>query len=414
MRRVELATDGTIMAERLRGFFGATIFSEMTALAQSTGALNLGQGFPDSDGPATLLEAARAAISASCNQYPPAIGVSALRAEIANRRLADHGVEYDPNTEIVVTTGATEALAAAIIAVCDPGDEVIVFDPLYDSYAASIAIAGARVRPVLLEYDGNRFTFDPEALRAAVGPRARMLLLNTPHNPTGKVFNADELAEIADVCQRHNLIAVTDEVYEYLLFDGARHLALAGLPGMAQRTLTISSAGKTFSVTGWKVGWACGPAALVAAMRTVKQYLTFGSGTPLQEAVAHGLREGMGWVAEMRDSLQHRRDLVIDGLRAAGITTFTTEGTYFAQFDARSLGYDDGVALCRVLAERAGVAAIPSVALYDDKQAGRHLVRLAFCKSERMLTEAVDRLTAFAAKSQANAVSATSVSSSSG
>jgi N-succinyldiaminopimelate aminotransferase len=385
------------MAARVRQFYGPTIFSEMTALAQQTGALNLGQGFPDSDGPPALLAAASQAVAAGHNQYPPAAGIPELRRQIAARRAADHGVHYDPDTEIVVTAGATEALAAAIIGLCDPGDEVVAFDPLYDSYTAGIAMAGAHIRSVPLTHDGSRFTFDPAALRAAVGPRAKILLLNSPHNPTGKVFDADELAEISEVCRTHDLIAVTDEVYEYLIFDGLRHISLAALPGMRERTLAISSAGKSFSVTGWKVGWACGPAALVDIVRTVKQYLTFGSGTPLQHAVAQALRDDMGWVEQLRDSLQVRRDLVVDALRAAGIDAYHTEGTYFAQFDARSMGYDDGVELCRVLATEAGVVAIPSVALYHHKDAGRHLVRLALCKDEQILTTAVQRLTSYAA-----------------
>lgn len=386
------------MAARVRKFYGPTIFSEMTALAQQTGALNLGQGFPDSDGPPALLAAAGSAIAAGHNQYPPAAGVPELRRQIAARRSADHGVHYDPDTEVVVTAGATEALAAALIGLCDPGDEVLVFDPLYDSYTAGIAMAGAQIRSVPLTYNGSRFTFDPDALRAAVGPRTKVLLLNSPHNPTGKVFDAQELADISEVCRTHDLIAVTDEVYEYLIFDGRPHLPLAALPGMRERTLAVSSAGKSFSVTGWKVGWACGPAFLVDIVRTVKQYLTFGSGTPLQHAVAAALRDDMAWVEQLRASLQTRRDLVAGALRAAGIDVYHTEGTYFAQFDARSMGYDDGVELCRVLAVEAGVVAIPSVALYHHKDAGRHLVRLALCKDERTLTTAVDRLAAYAAR----------------
>jgi N-succinyldiaminopimelate aminotransferase len=384
------------MAVRLQHLLGPTIFSEMTALAQATGAVNLGQGFPDSDGPPAMLAAASEAIASGQNQYPPAIGVPELRHQIALRRSADHGVGYDPDTEVVVTAGATEAVAAALIGLCDPGDEVVVFDPLYDSYAAVIAMAGARVRPVLLRYDGARFTFHPGDLRRAIGPRAKVLLLNSPHNPSGKVFDRAELTEIAHVCQAHGLIAVTDEVYEYLTYDGAPHLPLAALPGMRERTLTISSAGKTFSVTGWKVGWACGPAGLAGVVRAVKQYLTFGTGTPLQHAVACGLRDEMAWVAKLRGSLQSRRDLLTRSLRAAGISTYTSEGTYFLQFDARSLGYQDGAALCRVLATEAGVVAVPSMALYEHKDAGRPLVRLAFCKNEDVLTAAAAALGAFA------------------
>ncbi|GHF67594.1 aminotransferase [Streptomyces mashuensis] len=381
-----------LIAARLRAYTGLTIFSEMTALAQAAGAVNLGQGFPDSDGPPEVLEAAREAIAQGLNQYPPATGLPVLRRAVAERRATDHGVAYDPDTEVVVTAGATEAIAAALLGLCEPGDEVVVFDPLYDSYGACLAMAGLRRVPVLLEHDGTRFTFDPDALRAAVGPRTRMILLNTPHNPTGKVFDADELALIAGLCIEHDLIAVTDEVYEYLVYDGLRHLPLAALPGMRERTLTISSAGKTFSTTGWKVGWACGPARLVTAVRTVKQYLTFASGTPFQAAVATGLTECMPWVENLRATLERRRDLLVTGLREAGITVLAGNATYFVQVDARSFGTDDGDALCRDLPASAGVAAIPSVALYDDKKAGRHLVRLAFCKDESLLATATARL----------------------
>jgi N-succinyldiaminopimelate aminotransferase len=384
------------IAARLRGYAGQTIFSEMTAIAQRTGAINLGQGFPDTDGPAAVLEAARAAISQGLNQYPPAVGLPALRAAIAERRLADHGVAHDPDTEIVVTAGATEAIAAALIGLTDPGDEVVVFDPFYDSYSACMAMAQITPVPVLLRFDGERFGFDPDELRRAVSPRTKLLLLNTPHNPTGKVFDAAELAVIADICVSNGLIAVTDEVYEYLVYDGRRHLPLASLPGMAQRTLTISSGGKTFSSTGWKVGWACGPVELVTAVRTVKQYLTFGTGTPLQAGIAHGLTSCMPWVSELRDSLQRRRDLLTAGLRSAGIATYPSEATYFVQIDARSFGSDDAVTVCHKLAYEAGVVAIPSVALYADQQAGRHLIRLAVCKEEGLLTAAIERLAAHA------------------
>lgn len=395
-----------IIATRLQHLLGPTIFSEMTALAQATGAINLGQGFPDSDGPAGLLAAAQRAISSGQNQYPPAVGVPDLRRQIAFRRSADYGIDYDWETEIVVTAGATEALAAALIGLCDPGDEVVVFDPLYDSYLADLAIAGARPRTVPLRYDGSRFTFDPARLREAAGPRARVLLLNSPHNPTGKVFDRDELQIIAEVCRERDLIAITDEVYEYLTYDGMRHLPLAGLPGMRERTVAVSSAGKIFSVTGWKVGWVCAPAKLASTVRAVKQYLTFGSGTPLQHAVAHALDEEMDWVAKLRGSLQSRRDLLVGALRSAGISAYNSQGTYFVQFDARSLGYDDGAELCRDLAGKAGVVGVPSVALYADKQAGRPLVRLAVCKDEQTLSAAAARLTAYAAATMAAGTSA--------
>lgn len=386
-----------VMAERLRHFAGPTIFSEMTALAESLGAVNLGQGFPDSDGPPELLSAARQAIAAGLNQYPPADGLPALRAAVAERRRTDHGVAYDPDTEIVVTAGATEAIAAAVIALTDPGEEVIVFDPLYDSYAACAAMAQARLVPVPLRPGPDRFFFDPDDLRRAVSPRTRLILLNTPHNPTGKVFDAAELAVIAEVCLAHDLVAVTDEVYEYLVFDGLRHTPLAGLPGMAERTLTVSSAGKTFSATGWKVGWACGPRRLVAPVRTVKQYLTFGCGTPLQAGVARALTDCAPWIAGQRARLQHKRDLLVSGLRAGGIATFPCQGTYFVQMDARSFGTAGGVRVCRRLAAEAGVVGVPSAALYLDKDAGEHLIRLAFCKDDALLRSAAERLAAYLA-----------------
>lgn len=389
------------IAARLRDLAGPTIFSEMTAAAQQYGAVNLGQGFPDSDGPPQLLEAARDAIGQGLNQYPPAVGLPQLRAAITERRRDDLGVAYDPDTEVVVTTGATEAIAAALIGLCDPGDEVVAFDPLYDSYTACLAMAQARLVTVPLTFDGVRFGFDPDELRRAVGPRTKVLLLNTPHNPSGKVFSAAELEQIARVCVENDLIAVSDEVYEYLVYDGLRHVSLASLPGMRERTLAVSSAGKTFNATGWKVGWACGPADLVTTVRSVKQYLTFGSGTPFQAAAARALTECMPWVSELRDGLQRRRDLLADGLRAAGISVYPTEATYFLQFDAASLGSADGEELCRALVRDAGVAAIPSVALYHDKQAGRGLVRLAFCKDEKVLAEGVARLSEYAARAVA-------------
>ncbi len=371
---------------------GTTIFTEMTALARRTGAVNLGQGFPDSDGPPRVLAAAQAAIASGLNQYPPLDGLPELKQAIAQTRREGYGQVFDPDGEIMVTAGATEALAAALIALCEPGDEVVVFEPYYDSYLANLAMAGAVRRPVQLRPDGDRFGFDPEELRAAITPRAKLLLLNTPHNPTGKVFTRAELELIAALCVEHDLIAITDEVYEYLIYDGARHLPLATLPGMAQRTLTISSAGKTFSATGWKVGWACGPANLVSAARKAKQFLTFAGGTPFHAAVAVGLTEELGWVTALRDDLQERRDRLRAGLEAIGAKTFPCEGTYFLQIDARSLGFGDGIELCHHLANHAGVVAIPAQVFFDDVETGRRYVRFAFCKSDPVLDEGIARL----------------------
>ncbi|HCU50255.1 MAG TPA: putative succinyldiaminopimelate transaminase DapC [Micromonosporaceae bacterium] len=372
---------------------GTTIFTEMTALAKRTGAVNLGQGFPDTDGPPAVLAAAQSAIAAGLNQYPPLDGLPELRAAIAQTRLERYGQAFDPDAgEIMVTAGATEAIASALIALCEPGDEVVVFEPYYDSYLANLAMAGAVRRPVQLRLDGDRFTFDPEELRAAITPKARLLLLNSPHNPTGKVFTAAELAQIASLCVEHDLIAVTDEVYEYLIYDGLTHIPLATLPGMAERTLTISSAGKTFSTTGWKIGWVCGPAPLVAAARKAKQFLTFAGGTPFQAAVAVGLREELGWVAGLRDDLQERRDRLRAGLEAIGAKTYPCEGTYFLQIDVRSLGYADGIKFCQDLATKAGVVAIPAQVFFDDVETGRRYARFAFCKSDGVLDEAIARL----------------------
>src|SRR5262245_3705247 len=339
----------------------------MSALAKRLGAVNLGQGFPDSDGPPGVLAAAQRAIASGLNQYPPLNGLPELVEAIALTRRDHYGQLFDPDAgEIMVTAGATEAIAAALIGICDPGDEVVLFEPYYDSYLANLAMAGAVRRPVQLRSDGGRFTFDAQALRDAITPRTRLILLNSPHNPTGKVFTPEELLLIASLCAEHDLIAVTDEVYEHLIYDQARHVPLATLPGMAERTLTISSAGKTFSTTGWKVGWVCGPAPLVAAARKAKQFLTFAGGTPFHCAISVGLREEMGWVAALREDLQERRDRLRTALEKAGAVTYPCEGTYFLQIDVRSLGYDDGVKFCHDLANKAGVVAIPAQVFFDD------------------------------------------------
>lgn len=380
--------------------FGSTVFAEMTALANRTGAINLGQGFPDSDGPPELLSAAADAIRAGRNQYPPLPGIPELRHAVAVQRWDDYGSRYDPETEVLVTAGATEAIAAAIPALVAPGEDVVVFEPYYDSYPAAIALAGARRRTVQLRPDGDRFSFDPAELAAAMTPRTRLLLVNTPHNPTGTVFSTAELAEIAAICRRYDVLALSDEVYEHLTYDGAGHVPLASLPGMAGRTLTVSSAGKTFNVTGWKVGWACGPAPLVAAVRAVKQYLTFAGGTPFQYAVAAALRDRNDWLPTLRQRLWAARDLLAGELTAAGWRCYACQGTYFLQVDARSVGYPDGARLCQDLATRAGVVGIPSSAFYADPAAGRALVRFAFCKSPEVIATAAGRLAGFAARSR--------------
>ncbi|GLY96352.1 aminotransferase [Actinoplanes sp. NBRC 103695] len=374
--------------------FGTTIFSEMSALAVSTGSINLGQGFPDTDGPPEMLAAAAEALRSGANQYPPLPGIPALRAAIVEHDRRFWGLETDPDTEVVVTAGATEAVAASILGLCEAGDEVVCFEPYYDSYAASITLAGAVRRPVTLRPgpDG-RYVFDEGELRAAFGPRTRLVLLNSPHNPTGKVFTRDELTLIATLCQEHDVSVVTDEVYEHLAFTDAvtPHVPIATLPGMRERTLRISSAGKTFSCTGWKIGWATGPAALVSATQRVKQFLTFVNAAPLQPAVAVALGLPDSYFTGFRAGLQSRRDRLVAGLTDAGFRVLPSEGTYFVTADITPLGGTDGADFCRSLPARCGVVAVPTQVFYDHKEAGRHLIRFAFCKKESVIDEAADR-----------------------
>ncbi|BCY05597.1 pyridoxal phosphate-dependent aminotransferase [Actinoplanes sp. L3-i22] len=381
------------LVERMRPF-GTTIFAEMSALAARTGAVNLGQGFPDTDGPPEMLAAAAQALASGANQYPPLPGIPALRHAIAGHEQRFWGLTRDPDTEVVVTAGATEAIAAAILALCEPGDEVVCFEPYYDSYAASITLAGAVRRPVTLRPGADgRYEFDEAELRSAFGPRTRLVLLNTPHNPTGKVFTPAELALIAELCREHDTWAVTDEVYEHLVFDSV-HTPLASLPGMAERTLRISSAGKTFSCTGWKVGWATGPAPLVSAVQRVKQFLTFVNASPLQPAVAVALALPEAYFSGFTAGLRANRDRLVDGLTAAGFGVLRPEGTYFVTADIRPLGGTDGVEFCRELPGRCGVVAVPTQVFYDHQEAGRHLIRFAFCKRPEVIDQAADRLKA--------------------
>ncbi len=383
----------SVLTSKLAGF-GTTIFAEMSALAVETGAINLGQGFPDTDGPPEVLDAAVAAIRAGLNQYPPGLGMLELRNAIAEHQRRFYGIELDPATEVVVTAGATEALAGALLGMLDTGDEVVVFEPMYDSYQACIALAGARAIPVLLAPDTEgRYVFDPDALRAAVSDRTKLILLNTPHNPTGKVFTTDEMAIIAEVALERDLIVVTDEVYEHLLFDGRRHTPLSTLPGMADRTLTISSGGKTFNTTGWKIGWMTGPEPLVTAARTAKQFLTYVNGAPFQPAIAVGLALPDTYFERLAADLQTARDHLVVGLRAAGFTTYVPEATYFATVDIRPVDpTGDGMAFCRSLPARCGVVAIPNEVFYARPEHGRHLVRFACCKQLDVIDAAVERL----------------------
>ncbi|MGI9003603.1 MAG: pyridoxal phosphate-dependent aminotransferase [Pseudonocardia sp.] len=377
-----------MLVERMRPF-ASTIFAEMSALAVATGAINLGQGFPDTDGPPSLLAGAAANIQSGVNQYPPGPGIPELRAAVAEHQHRFHGLDVDPD-QVLITTGATEAIAAAVLALCEPGDEVLTFQPYYDSYAATVALAGARLRSVALRPPD--FGFDPDELRAAFSARTRIVLLNTPHNPTGAVFTREQLALIGELAAERGAVVVSDEVYEHMVFDGEQHVPMATLPGMAEHTLTISSAGKTFSVTGWKVGWVHGRAELVAAVRAAKQFLTYVSGAPFQPAIAAALALPDSFYSDLAADLQRKRDLLSDGLRTAGFTVFPTAGTYFVVTDVTPLGFADGAELCWSLPERVGVAAVPVSVFCADPDLGRSLVRFAFCKRDEVLTEAVSRL----------------------
>ncbi len=376
-------------AERLKGI-PPTIFAEMSALAVRTGSINLGQGFPDTDGPPSVIARAVAALEGGANQYAPGIGVPSLREAIARHQQRHYGLDLDPDREVVVTTGCTEAVAAALLGLVDPGDEVILLEPYYDSYVAMLQMTGGVRRPVTLR--APDFRLEPADLAAAVSDRSRFILLNTPHNPTGAVLSRAELQAVADIALAHDLVVITDEVYEHLTFDGLRHVPIATLPGMAERTLTLSSAGKSYSFTGWKVGWATGPAPLVEAVLAAKQWLTFTSGSPLQPAIAAALDEEPDFPAELAATLQQRRDVLLAGLAAAGLPGPTPRGTYFATTDVSHLGWADGRAFCAALPERAGVVAIPAQAFYDDPVAGRHLVRWAFCKDTDVIEQGLGRL----------------------
>jgi N-succinyldiaminopimelate aminotransferase len=374
--------------------FGTTIFAEMSALAASTGAINLGQGFPDTDGPREMLDAAVAAINDGRNQYPPGPGVPELRAAVAAHQRRFYGLDVDPDREVLVTAGATEAIAAVVLALCEPGDEVVTFEPYYDSYAATIALAGAVRRTAVLRFPD--FTVDEESLRAAFSSRTRLVLLNSPHNPTGKVFSRAELELVCELAREHDAWVVTDEVYEHLVFDGAEHLPVATLPGMAERTVTISSGGKTFSATGWKVGWLHGPEAAVTAARTVKQFLTYVASGPFQPAVAVALGLGDEVYDDLASSLQAKRDLLCEGLQAGGLQVTRPAGTYFVIADAAPLGVTDALDFCRRLPSLCGVVGVPVSVFHDDVDAARTLVRFAFCKRDDVLHDAVGRLATLA------------------
>ncbi len=377
-----------MLARRLQGI-PPTIFSEMSALAVRTGSVNLGQGFPDVDGPPAVIARAVEALEGGQNQYAPGTGVPALREAIARHQARHYGLDLDPDRQVCVTTGCTEGVAAALLGLVDEGDEVVVLEPYYDSYVAMIQMAGGVRRPVTLR--SPDFRLDVDELRAAVGPRTRFVLLNSPHNPTGTVLDRDELRAVADLAIEHDLVVITDEVYEHLVFDAHEHVPLATLPGMFERTLTLSSAGKSYSFTGWKVGWATGPAELVEAVLAAKQWLTFTSGAPLQPAIAHALDDEPDFPLELATDLQKRRDLLCSGLAEVGLDVRVPEGTYFALTDVRDLGWEDGLSFCLALPERAGVVAIPTQGFHDT-DAGRHLVRWAFCKGASVIEDGLRRL----------------------
>jgi N-succinyldiaminopimelate aminotransferase len=382
--------------------YAVTIFAEMSALAARVGAVNLGQGFPDEDGPAAMLAAAENAIAAGINQYPPGLGIAPLREAIAAQRARKYGAAspaYDPETEVLVTVGATEAIASAVLGLLEPGSDVVLIEPFYDSYSPAVAMAGCNRVTVPVVPDGRGFALDLDALRQAVGPHTGALIVNSPHNPTGMVLRDQELAAIAEIACANDLLVITDEVYEHLVYPGPtglQHRPLAGYPGMAQRTVTISSAAKMFNCTGWKIGWACGPADLIAGVRAAKQYLSYVGGAPFQPAIAQALNTEDTWVTSLRDSLQAKRDKLSSALTDIGFEVHNSDGTYFLCADPRPLGYHDSTEFCLDLPHKAGVAAIPLSAFCDPDgphfAAWNHLVRFAFCKRDATMDEAIERL----------------------
>ena len=369
--------------------FGETIFAEMSALAVKTGAINLGQGFPDTDGPREIAELAIAAIRDGHNQYPPGLGIKKLRDAISHHQMRFYGLEFDPETEVLVTAGATEAIAASLLAICEQGDEIITFEPYYDSYAASIALAGGVRRVITLNTPDYSFSIDD--LEKLITAKTKAILLNSPHNPTGKVFTHNELSQIANLCIEHDLVAICDEVYEHLVFEG-QHIPLIQYPGMRDRTIQISSAGKTFSFTGWKIGWVCAQPALLDTVRTAKQFLTYVNGAPFQHAIAEALNLPDHYFDNFLEDMRVKRDCLSQGLEKAGLTTFTPQGTYFVTADIKNLGYEDGKQFCLDLPVQCGVVAVPNVVFYDNKDLGSTLIRFAFCKRLDVLEEAVERL----------------------
>lgn len=382
------------MSQRVAGF-GTTIFADINRLARAHGAINLGQGAPDFDGPPEVLQAAVRAVNSALNQYAPGNGMPAARAAIARHAERFYGQRLDPETDVLVTSGATEAVFAAILGLTDPGEEVIVFEPVYDTYVPNLVMAGVTPRYVPLR--GENWTFDPDELAGAFNRRTRAVIVNTPHNPTGKVYSRDELRVIAELCQKHDAIAITDEVYEHIVYDDAMHTRLATLPGMADRTLTISSLGKTFSVTGWKVGWAVGPAQLVQAVNQAHQFITYAVASPLQAAAATALELPFEFFENLQLNYQKRRDRMIAILRAAGFKVFPPSGSYFVMVDWRGVapnGIEDDLQFVQWLIREIGVAAIPASPFYReaDKSPGKYFARFAVCKKDDTLAAAAERL----------------------
>ena len=377
------------LAERLQDF-GTTIFAEMSALAIRTDSINLGQGFPDTDGPNQVAEAAIKAIKDGHNQYPPGLGIESLRVAVSEHQKRFYGIEVDPDTEVLITAGASEALAASLIALVEPGQEVITFEPYFDVYAAAIAMAGGKRRVVTLKTPD--YSFDYEELASKVNSNTRLILLNSPHNPTGKVFNNEELSQIAKLAVEKDLLVVTDEVYEHLVFDGQSHIPISTLPDMSERTLTISSAAKTFGFTGWKIGWAHGPSELLAAVRIAKQFLTYVNGAPFQHAIAEALKLDENYYMNLALDMANKRDILCEGLEKAGFEVFRPSGTYYATVDIRPLGDEDGIEFCWDLPNRCGVVAVPNEVFYDNKTIGKPLVRFAYCKKTEVLDHAVEKL----------------------
>jgi N-succinyldiaminopimelate aminotransferase len=381
------------MARKALAALGTSIFSEMTKLANERGAVNLSQGFPDFEGPSDILDAAVGALEQGHNQYGRSQGLPALVQAIAAHQQRCYGIALDPMSQVCATAGATEAIAAAFIGLLDAGDEVVLFEPFYDEYPAAAAMAGASTRVVTLKF-ADGFALDTAALESAIGPTTRMIVVNTPHNPTGKVFSDAELDVIARLCVKHDLIALTDEVYEHITYDGVRHVPLATREGMRDRTVTISSTGKTFSFTGWKVGWATGPVDLIAAVQRAHQFLTFAAATPLHAAMARALDvHGDAFFAQLARDYTQRRDFLVDVLREVGFDVSVPKGAYFALVSLRSMTKEHDVTFAKRLIDEAGVAAIPPSAFYSrDVDEGRSLLRFAFCKKPETLERAADSL----------------------